>query len=243
MRRFNALQRTLILCLVPLGASSMPAFSAPAPGFQGLEVPLPPPAPPRIRLSADLSGVNEEEMLALDGQLVPGKVAAPPPARFVAKDGDLGAALECLTAAVYHEARSEAEAGQRAVAQVVLNRVRHPAYPASVCGVVYQGSLRDTGCQFSFTCDGSLSRRRDAEAWSEAQDIAREALSGYVYAPVGYATHYHTTAVSPKWSASLQRLTRLGEHIFYRWRGRAGEPAAFTRTPKSALGGAARPHA
>ena len=231
MRRYNALQRALILCLVPLGASSMPALSAPAPGFHGLEIPLPPPVVHRIRLSADLSGVPEEEMLSISGELISGKLQTPAPAAFASAKGGFKGALECLTAAVYYEARSEAEGGQRAVAQVVLNRARHPAYPASICGVVYQGSHRDTGCQFSFTCDGSLSKPREAEAWSEAQEIAHSALSGYVHSPVGYATHYHTSAVNPEWSASLERLTRLGEHIFYRWRGKAGQPGAFTRSP------------
>ena len=231
MRRNNALQRALILCLVPLGASSMPALSAPAPGFHGLELPLPPPASYRIRLSADLSGLAADDRPSVEGELVAGKVSAPAPARFNSSDPNFGEALECLTAAVYHEARSELEVGQRAVAQVVLNRARHPAYPASICGVVYQGSERTTGCQFSFTCDGSLSKPRDPEAWSMAQEIAGEALTGYVHAPVGHATHYHTISVSPKWSASLDRLTQVGEHIFYRWRGTAGRPAAFKRAP------------
>ena len=225
------MQRALIFCLVPLGASSMPALSAPAPGFQGLELPLPPSPMQRFRLSVDLSGVSEEEMLSFDGQLVSGKLQTPAPAEFVSTTRGFHAALECLTAAVYHEARSEADEGQRAVAQVVLNRARHPAYPASICGVVYQGSLRATGCQFSFTCDGSLSKPREPEAWSEAQEIAQAALSGYVHAPVGHATHYHTVAVRPKWSASLDRLTRLGDHIFYRWRGKAGQPGAFRQAP------------
>ncbi|MFN5901342.1 MAG: cell wall hydrolase, partial [Novosphingobium sp.] len=71
---------------------------------------------------------------------------------------DRSRALQCLAAAVYYEARSESDVGQRAVAQVVLNRVAHPSYPNTVCGVVYQGSERTTGCQFSFTCDGSLAK-------------------------------------------------------------------------------------
>ena len=126
-----------------------------------------------------------------------------------------GTEVDCLTSAVYYEARSESEEGQRAVAQVVMNRVRHPAYPKSVCGVVYQGSNRRTGCQFTFTCDGSIAHRPELSAWSRARRIAAEALSGQSYSRVGNATHYHTRAVLPYWAHSLPRLGAIGEHIFY----------------------------
>ena len=137
-------------------------------------------------------------------------------------------AIDCLTAAVYYEAASENLTGQRAVAQVVLNRVRHPAFPNSVCGVVFQGSERVTGCQFSFTCDGSMARRPSNTGWARAQSVAAMALSGYVEPSVGLATHYHTVWVVPYWSSSLTKLRTLGAHIFYRWAGRNGTPAAFT---------------
>lgn len=137
-------------------------------------------------------------------------------------------AIDCLTAAVYYEAASEDLTGQRAVAQVVLNRVRHPAYTNSVCGVVFQGSERATGCQFSFTCDGSLARRPSEAGWARAQAVAAMALAGYVEPSVGLATHYHTIWVVPYWSSSLTKLRTLGAHIFYRWAGRNGTKAAFT---------------
>ncbi|WP_082699747.1 cell wall hydrolase [Novosphingobium barchaimii] len=140
---------------------------------------------------------------------------------------DRSRALQCLTAAIYYEAASEPDAGQRAVAQVVLNRVAHPAYPKSVCGVVYEGSERPTGCQFSFTCDGALARRPQAMFWDRAENVARQALSGYVYAPVGLATHYHTVQVSPYWAPSLNYLGTIGAHRFYSMRGAAGAPATF----------------
>ncbi|WP_233999762.1 cell wall hydrolase [Porphyrobacter sp. TH134] len=136
-------------------------------------------------------------------------------------------AAECLAQAVWYEAASESEAGQRAVAQVVLNRVAHPAWPSSVCGVVYQGSDRATGCQFTFTCDGSLARRPSGASWARAQRIADEALSGSVYAPVGLATHYHTLWVNPYWASSLDHIGSIGAHRFYRNRGAAGQAAAF----------------
>lgn len=140
---------------------------------------------------------------------------------------DRGRAIQCMTAAIYYEAASESDAGQRAVAQVVLNRVAHPAYPKTVCGVVFQGSERRTGCQFSFTCDGSLARRPTALFWQRAENVARAALSGYVYAPIGLATHYHTTAVSPYWAPSLSFIGQIGAHRFYRFAGAAGQSATF----------------
>jgi hypothetical protein len=136
-------------------------------------------------------------------------------------------AQECLAQAIWYEAASESEAGQRAVAQVVLNRVAHPSWPASVCGVVYQGSERNTGCQFTFTCDGSLARRPGGASWARAQRIAAEALAGRVYAPVGHATHYHTLWVNPYWAGTLDHIGTIGAHRFYRLRGRAGEKSAF----------------
>jgi hypothetical protein len=136
-------------------------------------------------------------------------------------------AVDCLTAAIYYEAASESMTGQRAVAQVVLNRMRHPAYPKSICGVVYEGSERQTGCQFSFTCDGSLARTPSRTGWDRARGIALAALSGYVERSVGTATHYHTTWVVPYWAWSLDKITLVGAHIFYRWKGFWGRPAAF----------------
>jgi len=136
-------------------------------------------------------------------------------------------ALTCLTQAIYYEAASEPDAGQRAVAQVVLNRVAHPAFPKTVCGVVYQGSDRPTGCQFTFTCDGALARLPNRLFWERAQNVARAALAGYVYAPVGLATHYHTIAVHPYWADSLAYLGTIGAHRFYRLGGPAGASALF----------------
>ena len=136
-------------------------------------------------------------------------------------------AQECLAQAIWYEAASESEAGQRAVAQVVLNRVAHPGWPSSVCGVVYQGSERQTGCQFTFTCDGSLARRPGGASWSQAHRIAADALSGKVYAPVGLATHYHTLWVNPYWASSLDHIGTIGAHRFYRTRGASGQASAF----------------
>ena len=160
--------------------------------------------------------------------LASGPNPAAAPFRFTGDSAARTRALECLASAVYYEAGSQDDNGERAVAQVVLNRVRHPTFPASICNVVYQGSTRATGCQFTFTCDGSLYRRPDAEGWRRAYRIAEQALNGYVYAPVGYATHYHANYVVPYWASTLAKNAVVGAHIFYRWAGGWGRPAAFT---------------
>jgi spore germination cell wall hydrolase CwlJ-like protein len=136
-------------------------------------------------------------------------------------------ALLCMTQAVYYEAGFEPLEGRRAVAQVVINRMRHPAFPKSVCGVVYQGA-RDPVCQFSFVCDGSLYRRPALGAWKEAERIAAAALDGYVDRAVGAATHYHADYVAPYWAPRLAKIVQIGAHIFYRWPGAWGSTAAFT---------------
>ena len=137
-------------------------------------------------------------------------------------------ALDCLTAAIYYEAARESPDGQRAVAQVVLNRVRHPAFPSSVCSVVFQGSTLPTGCQFTFTCDGSMLRPPERSYWQRARAIAAAALGGAVFQPVGMATHYHANYVVPVWAPDLTKNAVIGAHIFYRWKGNWGMPAAFT---------------
>ncbi len=140
---------------------------------------------------------------------------------------DTQRAVDCLTSAIYYEAGSEALVGQKAVAQVILNRVRHPAYPKTVCGVVYQGQERSTGCQFSFTCDGSMARVPAPASWQRLRGVAQSMLSGSVYAPVGWATHYHTDWVVPVWSAKLDKIRAEATHLFFRWTGFWGTPAAF----------------
>ncbi|HZZ34399.1 MAG TPA: cell wall hydrolase [Caulobacteraceae bacterium] len=152
--------------------------------------------------------------------------AAAPFSVAVAGAGDQGRALDCLTQAIYYEAGFEPTEGQRAVAQVVLNRVRHPAFPKSVCGVVYQGAP-NRGCQFTFACDGALARAPAPAAWRRARQVAIEALNGHVMTAVGEATHYHTRRVAPYWGPTLTKITQLGAHIFYRWPGAAGTPSAF----------------
>ena len=127
----------------------------------------------------------------------------------------------CLATAVYFEARSEPEQGQRAVAAVILNRVKAPNYPSSICGVVYQGASRLNACQFSFACDGKSDLPRAGQAWEKALAVATLALTGEdgmadeESRMAATATHYHADYVKPRWSKSLNRLAKIGHHIFY----------------------------
>ncbi len=134
--------------------------------------------------------------------------------------------LECLSQAVYYEARGETPSGQAAVAQVVLNRVRHPAFPKSVCGVVFQGA-RTSGCQFSFACDGAAKHPLESLAWRRAEKIAAKALDGYVMADVGAATHFHVTGLNAGWGGNLLKVAQIGSHIFYRFGGHNGAAQMF----------------
>eukprot|EP01037_Dinobryon_pediforme_P003686 gene3686-3734_t len=196
----------------PLAAANAPASDRAVPAS----------VPDRAPIDAALPGLHG------DGDVVPPMLSGPA-ARPIQPAGtaiDHVRALQCLTAAIYYEAAREPDAGQRAVAQVVLNRVAHPAFPKTVCGVVYQGSERP-GCQFSFACDGSLAHLPMAAYWTRARRVAEAALAGYVFAPAGLATHYHTSAVHPAWSDSMTLLGTIGAHQFYRWTGGAGQPQAF----------------
>ena len=127
---------------------------------------------------------------------------------------------DCLTQAVYYEARGEGVDGMRAVAQVILNRVRHPAFPKTICNVVYQGAMHGTSCQFSFVCNGAMGNRVEPGAWRRARDVAGAALEGYVMKSVGTATHFHTLTVDPMWSGTMIRVATVGGHAFYQFRGR-----------------------
>jgi spore germination cell wall hydrolase CwlJ-like protein len=122
----------------------------------------------------------------------------------------------CLARAVYFEARSETELGQLAVAKVILNRVKHPDYPKSICGVVYQGSGSRNSCQFSFACDGLPDDVKSPAAWANAKRIAQLAIAGDAkVAAIGSATNYHADYVNPRWAKNMRRLIKIGRHIFY----------------------------
>ena len=196
----------------------------PAPVAQSSALAAPPAPPPLI-----MKQIAPDQAVKVNADIPfeSGPNPAAAPFMFRGSDSTRAAALECLASAVYYEAGNQDAEGGRAVAQVVLNRVRHPAFPSTVCGVVYEGSTRTTGCQFTFTCDGSLARTPSAEAWRRAYKIAADALSGVVYAPVGWATHYHADYVVPYWAASMAKNAVVGSHIFYRWPGTWGQPRVF----------------
>ena len=187
----------------------------------------PPPLP-----TMEYRAIAPDEAVKINNQI---PLAAPAGAArpFLNNNGNAvaqGRALDCLTSAIYYEAGQESSDGQRAVAQVILNRVRHPAFPSSVCGVVYEGSTRQTGCQFTFTCDGSMARAPMTDTWGRARKVAAAALAGSVYANVGNATHYHAYYVVPYWASSLAKTAVVGAHLFYRWSGGWGRPGAFAQS-------------
>jgi spore germination cell wall hydrolase CwlJ-like protein len=124
----------------------------------------------------------------------------------------------CLATAVYFEARGESARGQKAVAEVILSRTRVPGRPKSICGVVYEGSKRSTGCQFSFTCDGVADRVHNGDAWRQAQRIATNVMrtGGKVNPVAGGATFYHADYVSPGWASRMVKVASIGQHVFYR---------------------------
>jgi spore germination cell wall hydrolase CwlJ-like protein len=125
---------------------------------------------------------------------------------------------DCLATAIYFEARGESAVGQKAVAEVVVARTRVPGRPRTICGVVYEGSHRKTGCQFSFTCDGVADRVRDRDAWRQAMRIAANVMrtGGKVNPVAGGATFYHADYVSPSWASRMVKVAEIGTHIFYR---------------------------
>ena len=132
---------------------------------------------------------------------------------------DTASELKCLATAIYFEARGEPEDGQLAVAQVVINRLKNPAYPDTICGVVYQNKNKRNRCQFSFACDGIPERVTEKKAWDQANEIAKAVISGNEYlTEVGHSTHYHATYVYPHWAPRMKKNTKIGLHVFYQFK-------------------------
>jgi hypothetical protein len=210
--------------LIPMRerAASAASITIPMPRAEALVMATSGPA------AAEMQAVGEQaRIINASIAFAGGPLHAAAPFAISGSDVDQRRALLCLTQAVYYEAGFEPLEGRRAVAQVVLNRLRHPAFPRSLCGVVYQGAGTGT-CQFTFVCDGALYRKPASEAWLEAEIIARAALAGYVDRSVGEATHYHADYVAPRWAPLLAKVAQIGQHIFYRWPGAWGQPSAFT---------------
>lgn len=165
----------------------------------------------------------------------------PAPVELPAVPGDSAVetraqAVQCLALAIAYEAGFESAEGQAAVAEVILNRMRSGSFQKTVCGVVYAGSTRRTGCQFTFTCDGSLRRALPASVLAASRAVAERVFDGLAATTVAGATHYHATYVRPYWAPSLVRLTRIGNHIFYRMPGgNAGRRAPGVVAPPLAI--------
>jgi len=140
---------------------------------------------------------------------------------------------QCLATAVYYEARSEVKAGQRAVAEAVLNRVKSKHYPNTICGVVFQGSERRSGCQFSFTCDGSLKITPKGWPWERSQAIARLAITGGFKPMTHRSTHFHTTAIKPYWAKHMRKTGQFGTHVFYKFKPYRKSSASLAVAPPS----------
>lgn len=142
----------------------------------------------------------------------------------------------CLSTAIYFEARGEPLQGQIAVGQVIMNRVRAPQFPETICGVVYQGQMAP-GCQFSFACDGKTDTPKNDSHWALAQKLSRQITSGAVWLPeIGYSTFYHADYVSPYWKSTMNKIDSIGRHIFYKKRNEKPyivEAASAAPTPSS----------
>ena len=156
----------------------------------------------------------------MPGQLAYARAVAPPsifdtPVSMLVSDKQ----FQCLAEAVYFEARGESYRGQVAVAQVVLNRVHSSLYPSTICGVVYQNQSKRNACQFSFACDGISDKVNEPVAWKTAKEVAEKVLRGELYlTEVANATHYHASYVRPDWAGNMRRMTKIGLHIFYRFK-------------------------
>ncbi|EJU12655.1 cell wall hydrolase SleB [Sphingomonas sp. LH128] len=228
-----AIAAALAIAILAIARSPFSPAPMPRPAITNAAVsaprPLPPDARPQPALSAEDARTSNDRVPIAD----PSPLAARP-FTFAGDDESRLRARDCLAVAAFHEAGDD-PAGERAVVQVVLNRVRHPAFPDSVCAVVFQGSERKTGCQFTFTCDGALGRVSPPAALVRARAIAQAALTGAVEPHVGLATHYHADYVVPRWRDGMVKLARQGVHLFYRWPGYWGSPAAMRRTPPATI--------
>ena len=228
--------------LVGVGAMLLLAFAtlaiageradAPSPAVQAAAVD--PVAVEALPASGEEADTRKSELAPEDAEaqneavaIVDGGPGTAPPFQFSGSAADRARARDCLALAAMAEA-GYGDADQRAVMQVILNRTRHPGFANTVCGVVYQGSNRRTGCQFTFTCDGSLARRYPDSEWRAARQRAEEALGGRTDPAVGIATHYHANYVYPWWSNQLDKVAVVGPHLFFRWRGFWGSTRALS---------------
>jgi hypothetical protein len=223
-RRPTPRRNPLATVAIALAALLLTAFAA-VELARWLVPPVPKVEKPKT-LSMDEARADNAAVPFVEPRLIPAR-----PYRFQGSPAARLQAIDCLATAALYEAGDDVH-GQQAVIQVVLNRVRTPGFPKTVCGVVYQGAQRTTGCQFSFTCDGSIRRRPEHAGWTAARETARRALAGHVFVNVGRATHYHTDWMVPYWRGSLAKIAQVGTHIFYR-RGTDNRQSPSDQRPKS----------
>jgi spore germination cell wall hydrolase CwlJ-like protein len=226
-----------VLAVAAMGLGSALLLRSPQSGARAAADEAPPPPPDNLAallaLTADARSMVAQADAARAANaalpLVAGGLQAARPFELPSGIDLPGAdrALQCLALTMYYEAGFEGPGGRLAVAQVVLNRVRHPAYPNTVCGVVFQRSAGQV-CQFTFACDGAMRRPPVPALWQQTRAEAAAALGGQIYAPVGMATHYHADYVYPNWAPRLEKIAVVGTHLFYRWPDGWGLRRAFT---------------
>ncbi len=161
------------------------------------------------RLRNKQSGIQYPTLVGVEGSGIS-------PTTLIANAKHKERELNCLAEAVYYESRSETKDGQKAVAEVVLNRVKSKNFPNTICGVVYQGAERTSGCQFSFTCDGSTSHTPSGKVWKRSKMVAQHMILEASAPMTWRSTHYHTTKVKPVWADSLRHTRQYETHVFYR---------------------------
>ena len=125
-------------------------------------------------------------------------------------------AVVCLAMAMYHEAKGEPREGILAVAHVVVNRTNNPAFPSTVCEVVYQGKPKSRFCQFSWTCDGRSDAPTNREKYYKMLAMATSVLEGETKDPTRGAMFFHNRTVKPTWSFTKVKTREIAQHSFYR---------------------------
>ncbi|ABS62353.1 cell wall hydrolase SleB [Parvibaculum lavamentivorans DS-1] len=221
-----------LVCLGVVTSTVVGAMNTPTPHIEPLPntAPLVAYAPSHGR---DLAGAFVGDDETLDAYVENASIILPSPGVPMDVDTPLvqlkARMLEeerrCLAVGIYFEARGESTEGQLAVARVILNRVGSANYPDSICGVVYQGASRSTGCQFSFTCDGKLSKvPNERRAWAKARRTAQYVTMGRDADPtLAPAMFYHADYVQPYWASGMVEVKKIGRHIFYRPAGSEGK--------------------
>jgi spore germination cell wall hydrolase CwlJ-like protein len=131
--------------------------------------------------------------------------------------------INCLAEAVYFEARSESRAGQLAVAQVILNRVRSSKFPNTVCSVIRSGKYNKSGkiiknkCAFSYWCDGKTEEIANDEAYDHALEISYMAIDGIKFLALERAFFFHSTKTKPYWVNDYKFVKQIDNHLFYEY--------------------------